>query len=114
VDGRNRVDVGVRPEKIRLLADGAATSAGMNVLTGRVRTSAYTGVSTQYQVELADGATVAVYEQNMERAANGSIHRPGEDVRLAWSPDDTFAVEPARSRSSSEVAVSDPLADDAA
>ena len=96
LDGREEVDVGVRPEKIRLLGEGVAVPAGMNVLTGHIRTLAYTGVSTQYQVELASGAIVAVYEQNLERATTGTLHRPGSQVQLAWSPDDTFAVEPAR------------------
>ncbi len=96
LDGRTEVDVGVRPEKIRLLAEGAPPSPGVNVLTGHIRTLAYTGVSTQYQVELASGATVAVYEQNLERASTSTLHRPGAEVRLTWSPDDSFAVDPAR------------------
>ena len=62
----------------------------------RRSTLAYTGVSTQYQVELRTVRIVAVYEQNLERATSGSLHRPGDEVRLTWSPDDTFAVEPAR------------------
>ena len=45
---------------------------------------------------LGSGAIVAVYEQNLERASTGTLHRPGDEVALAWSPDDTFAVDPAR------------------
>ena len=95
INGSATVDVGVRPEKIRLFVRGADVPTGLNVLTGSVSSSAYTGVSTQYQVALRDGHRVAVYEQNLERAVSGALRRPGEEVQLGWSPDDTFAVEAA-------------------
>jgi spermidine/putrescine transport system ATP-binding protein len=112
VDGRVEVDVGVRPEKIRLSGDSATAAPGLNVMKGHIRALAYTGVSTQYQVELGDGAIVAVYEQNLERASTGTLHRPGSEVQMAWSPDDTFAVDPARKTVTAEAAgdTSDPLA----
>jgi len=96
--GRRSVDVGVRPEKIRLMVQDAATPPGLNALEGTVRSTAYMGVSTQYQVELRDGHDVAVYEQNLERATGTTTHRPGESVRLCWSPEDSFAVDPAGTR----------------
>jgi spermidine/putrescine transport system ATP-binding protein len=99
VDGRTEVEVGVRPEKIRLHPPAEALPPGTNTLDGRVRDAAYTGVSTQYHVELAGGRTVTVYEQNRARAASGALHRAGEEVRLAWSPDDTFVVDPATAAS---------------
>ena len=45
----------------------------------------------------SDGERITVYEQNVERTVHGSLHRPGEEVRISWSPDHTFAVraEPA-------------------
>jgi hypothetical protein len=49
-------------------------------------------VSTSYVVEAHSGARVTVYEQNVERTVHGSLHRPGETVRLSWSPDHTFVV----------------------
>jgi spermidine/putrescine transport system ATP-binding protein len=102
--GRDDVDVGVRPEKIRLLGEAATVAQGLNALTGHIQTLAYTGVSTQYQVQLPSGGTVAVYEQNLERATVGTLHQPGVEVRLAWSPEDTFAVDPARRVPSAEAA----------
>jgi spermidine/putrescine transport system ATP-binding protein len=93
LEGRREVDVGVRPEKIRLLTSGADAMAGANRLPGRVRSSAYMGVSTQYLVDLPNGSVAAVYEQNIARAESSSLLRPGQDVTLTWSPDDTFAVE---------------------
>jgi spermidine/putrescine transport system ATP-binding protein len=91
------VDLGVRPEKIRLQSSTSTESDrsdAWNVVSGRIHSAAYTGVSTQYHVRLADGHEVEVYEQNLERAVDGTLRQPGQDVRLAWAPDDTFALAP--------------------
>jgi spermidine/putrescine transport system ATP-binding protein len=115
VDGIDDVEVGVRPEKIRISDDADAVDGGSadantdsvttfpprNELSGRLVSTAYTGVSTQYQVALDDDREVQVYEQNLERAL-GARHRPiGERVRLSWSPEDTFAVAASDSGDSS-------------
>ncbi len=92
--GRTRVDVGVRPEKIRMLETSEAIPAGSNTLSGTVRSALYTGVSTQYQVGLPDDTQVVVYEQNLERARASTQWQPGESAVLSWSPEDTFAVDP--------------------
>jgi spermidine/putrescine transport system ATP-binding protein len=107
VDGHDQIEVGVRPEKIRLAdaADGATSEAlaarggeqdsiapRLNELNGSIRSTAYTGVSTQYQVALDDGREVQVYEQNLERALGARHRAAGDRVRLTWSPEDTFAV----------------------
>ena len=88
------VEVGVRPEKIRMLAADAPTPAGQNVLTGIVRDASYMGVSTQYIVETRSGGRMTVYEQNVGRTNQGSLHRAGETVQLSWSPDHSFGVAP--------------------
>jgi len=90
-DGASQVEVGVRPEKIRMAAAGDA-SGEANALVGTVRDASYLGVSTQYIVEAAGGQRLTVYEQNVERTVHGSLHRPGEEVRLTWSPDHTFVI----------------------
>jgi spermidine/putrescine transport system ATP-binding protein len=92
--GRIRVDVGVRPEKIRLLETTDPVPTGANTLTGRVRSALYTGVSTQYQIDLPDGSNVVVYEQNFERARASTQWQVAEELVLSWSPDDSFAVDP--------------------
>ena len=92
--GRARVDIGVRPEKIRLLETTDPVPAGANTLTGRVRSALYMGVSTQYQVDLPDGSNVVVYEQNFERARASTQWQVAEELVLSWSPDDSFAVDP--------------------
>jgi spermidine/putrescine transport system ATP-binding protein len=86
------VDVGVRPEKIRLREEQAEPPAGHNHLSGVVRDASYLGVSTQYLVEARGGARIMVYEQNVERATKSELWTPGEAVRLTWSPDHTFVV----------------------
>ena len=78
------VQVGVRPEKIRL---GGGDS---NMLSGTVSESAYIGVSTQYIVDTPAGA-MTVYVQNDRPGANGVS--PGDRLTLAWSPESTFVVE---------------------
>jgi spermidine/putrescine transport system ATP-binding protein len=90
---RTQVDLGVRPEKIRMLEMTETPPEGANLLTGTVTSALYMGVSTQYQVALRSGTIVVVYEQNLERARAATQWQPGEATQLAWSPRDTFAVD---------------------
>jgi len=92
LNGEANVDIGVRPEKIRLQPSSAEIQSGHNGLRGTVRDASYLGVSTNYTVETADGARLVVYEQNIEQTVHGSLYKPGEEVRLSWSPDHTFVV----------------------
>ncbi len=78
------VQIGVRPEKIRLGGDEP------NTLSGTVTESAYIGVSTQYIVDTPAGA-VTVYVQNDRPGAHGVS--PGDRLTLGWSPECTFVVE---------------------
>jgi spermidine/putrescine transport system ATP-binding protein len=79
-----KVQIGVRPEKLRL----GGTEG--NSLSGTVAESAYIGVSTQYIVETPAGA-ITVYVQNDRPGANGVS--PGDRVTVGWSPDCTFVVD---------------------
>ncbi|MBX5473816.1 MAG: ABC transporter ATP-binding protein [Thermoleophilia bacterium] len=78
------VQIGVRPEKLRL------GGGEVNTLAGVVSESAYIGVSTQYIVDTPAGA-VTVYVQNDRRGAEGAA--PGDRLTLGWSPDCTFVVD---------------------
>ncbi|MFH0750957.1 MAG: ABC transporter ATP-binding protein [Chloroflexota bacterium] len=102
VNGAPAIEIGVRPEKIRMFAADAATPEGQNVLAGIVRDASYVGVSTQYVVETRGGGRMTVYEQNVAHTIHGSLHRPGQDVRLAWSPDHSFAVASSAAESADE------------
>ena len=96
------IEIGVRPEKIRMHGVDQAPPAGLNVLAGSVRDASYLGVSTQYVIETRSGGRLTVYEQNVERTLHGSLYRPGDDVRLAWSPEHSFAVASAAGPSGTE------------
>ncbi len=87
------VQVGVRPEKIRLNAAETEPATGQNHMWGVVRDASYLGVSTQYLIEARGGAMIMVYEQNVERATKAELWAPGEQVGLTWSPDHTFVVK---------------------
>jgi spermidine/putrescine transport system ATP-binding protein len=77
------VQIGVRPEKIRI---GGGEE---NSLSGTVTESAYIGVSTQYILETPAGP-VTVYVQN-DRP--GGQVATGERLTLSWSPESTFVVD---------------------
>jgi spermidine/putrescine transport system ATP-binding protein len=95
VYGRTAVDVGVRPEKIRIHHDDEPTPDGHNHLGGMIVDASYMGVSTQYLVETSSGSRVMVYEQNMQRTTRDQLWARGDQVHLTWSPDNTFVVEAA-------------------
>ncbi|WP_034610091.1 ABC transporter ATP-binding protein [Cellulomonas sp. URHD0024] len=83
--------VGVRPEKLRLLVGEQEPSSTENLLgPGTVTDVSFTGVSTQYQVEVPGLGTFGVFAQNL---LGGSMVEPGAQVRLAWSADFTFALD---------------------
>ena len=92
LDGATDVEVGIRPEKIRIAATAAAIPATHNRLLGTVRDASYVGVSTQYVVEGRGGGRLTVYEQNVERASRAELWAPGEDVTLHWLPEHTFVI----------------------
>jgi spermidine/putrescine transport system ATP-binding protein len=77
------VQIGVRPEKLRI------AGAEGNTLAGTVAESAYIGVSTQYILDTPAGP-VTVYVQN-DRA--GGQVATGERLTLSWSPESTFVVD---------------------
>ncbi len=80
VTGRNRevgaqVRIAIRPEKIRL-----STTDTTHSIPGTITERIYLGNSTHWRIELLNGSTVAVQEQNL---GNGSCSR-GDRVYLSW------------------------------
>ncbi len=92
-EGLDAYEIGVRPEKVRLTELKDDVPPGLNQMLGTIRDASYLGVSTSYIVEARGGATITVYEQNVERATRAELWTPGEEVRMTWSPDHTFAVQ---------------------
>ncbi len=84
LDGRkDRVAVGVRPEKIRL----GPGSGEDNRLAASLLESAYVGVATQYVLQTRAG-NVSVYVQNSAPGA-----RQQNPTEISWNPDSTFVVD---------------------
>jgi spermidine/putrescine transport system ATP-binding protein len=104
------VHVGVRPEKIQINhAADAVSYDGYNVLEGVVTDSSFTGVSTQYQVELPWGQEVVVFAQNMRRDERLV---PGQPVHLHWDPAHTFALAATQSAAAGAAIDEDAIAPD--
>ncbi len=76
--------LGVRPEKLRL-----GESGGPNQLHGVVLDVSFTGVATQYIVEMPWGQQLAVVQQN-DGSARASR---GERVTLSWAAQHGFALD---------------------
>jgi putative spermidine/putrescine transport system ATP-binding protein len=87
-DGRQLT---VRPEKIRMLAEGAPAPAGFTVESGRVLDVIYVGVLTRYVIALDAGGRLTVARQNESAPEHPGALR-GTTVRIAWQADQAFAV----------------------
>jgi spermidine/putrescine transport system ATP-binding protein len=95
VNGSTRLRVGIRPEKLRVLAvhdDQPSTMNGLNTLDATILDASYIGVSTQYLVETADGQRLSVYAQNLETGGAAEALADGQRVRLTWKPQHTFVI----------------------
>ena len=90
-DAGSHVKVGVRPEKISILPQGAEARSGENAITGTLRMSTYIGVSHQYKVDGPGGTEITVWVQNIGRE---EAPRPGDTVMLSWKTEHTFAAVP--------------------
>ena len=87
-DGRHMT---IRPEKIRLLAEGEEPPPGARVETGRIRDVIYVGVLTRYIVDLDAGGELVVARQNEQAPA--ATHGMGKaPARIAWLPDQTITI----------------------
>lgn len=91
VSTEGEVLVGVRPEKLHILANGQQAQPGWNVLERAVLTDvSFTGVSTLFRAEVPGCGTLSVFEQNRHGAP---IAAQGDTVRLAWDPVYTFGLD---------------------
>jgi putative spermidine/putrescine transport system ATP-binding protein len=84
----------VRPEKIRLLAEGAMPASGSSVEDGQIRDVVYVGMVTRYVVDLDAGGRLMVVVQNLETSSSEVLEARGRRVRLEWRPEHTYAIEP--------------------
>lgn len=84
------VTIGVRPEKITLLTQAPQAVAGVNVLgPGIVTDVSFTGVSTQYLVQVPGLPVITVFAQNM---AFGPLVELGAEVWVSWAVEHGFGL----------------------
>ncbi|TQO20526.1 spermidine/putrescine transport system ATP-binding protein [Rhodoglobus vestalii] len=85
------ITIGVRPEKITLHSRKPARDAGVNVLgPGQVIDVSFSGVSTQYLVDVPGAGNLIVFAQNM---TFGSDVQEGDKVWLSWTIDHGFGLD---------------------
>ncbi|HWH55047.1 MAG TPA: ABC transporter ATP-binding protein [Gaiellaceae bacterium] len=82
----------VRPEKIRMTADGGIRRDDDNAATGRIRAVVYAGMITRYIVDLDDGGELVVVRQNLETSSAEALDARGRRVHLEWSPEHAIAT----------------------
>lgn len=113
VNGAGRLRVGVRPEKLRILAadEATQTSADLNVIEGTVLDASYIGVSTQYLVATPYDHRVVVYAQNLETSGASEVLADGQRVRLSWKPQHTFVISDAATAATDTDAEEEPSTD---
>lgn len=83
----------VRPEKIRMLPEGAVAEGGLESESGVIREVIYVGAVTRYVVELDAGGTLTVLKQNLETSHGEALEERGRRVELAWRPENTYEIE---------------------
>lgn len=84
------VTIGVRPEKLTLHTAQPAAAAGVNVLgPGRITDVSFTGVSTQYLVQIPGLPVITVFAQNM---AFGPVAEQGAEVWVSWRVEHGFGL----------------------
>jgi putative spermidine/putrescine transport system ATP-binding protein len=81
----------IRPEKIRLLADGEEAPPGAHVETGVIKDVVYVGVFTRYIIDLHAGGELVVARQN-EQSPDSAHDISGAVARIAWLPDQTIVI----------------------
>ena len=88
---RGGVSFTVRPEKIRLLPEGASDS-GLETERGTVVDVAYAGMVTRYMIELEAGGEVQVVRQNLEETSREAHEQRGRQIVVGWRREHTVPV----------------------
>ena len=89
---RDGVRFVIRPEKIRMLAEGEPAEPGMTIEPGTVEEVIYVGMSTRYLVRLDRGEQLVAVRQNIDATGDAQKYQ-GRPVRLAWAADHTFVLD---------------------
>lgn len=81
--------IGIRPEKLRMMWPQDAPADAANVLHGTVLDTSFTGVSTDYLVEVPGIGTLGVFSQNHGQ----QLAQPGDGVVLSWDTEHAFGLD---------------------
>ncbi len=74
----------IRPEKIALAEPGDPVDGDDCSVTGHVREVVYLGAVTRYVVELDEGGSLVVMQQNLTTSSMEALQVRGKAVRLIW------------------------------
>lgn len=92
---------GIRPEKLRVLADGAAPATAERSVGGVVQEVVYAGPTSRVVVELDPETRLIALQQNGS-GPHTSLVRRGDPVRLAWRDEHVMDVPAPTSQSIDE------------
>ena len=81
----------IRPEKVRLLTGGESRN-GLVTERGVIRSVAYAGPVTRYEVELEAGGTLQAVRQNYETSSAEALEQRGRAVEVGWLPEQAVPV----------------------
>ncbi|MFT2817880.1 ABC transporter ATP-binding protein [Leifsonia sp. A12D58] len=85
------ITIGVRPEKLTLHRDAPVAETGRNILgPGYVTDVSFSGVSTQYLINVPGVGSVVVFAQNM---AFGPVAHDGDQVWVSWNVEHGFGLD---------------------
>jgi putative spermidine/putrescine transport system ATP-binding protein len=87
-DGRH---ITIRPEKVRLLLPGEPRD-GLVIERGVIRSVAYAGPVTRYEIELEAGGTLQAVRQNYETSSAEALDHRGQAVEVGWLPEQAVPV----------------------
>ncbi len=81
--------IGIRPEKLRIMAPGEPLPPDGNSLEAVIEIATYMGVNHQYNVRTHAGQSLTIYVQNL---GVGQTIAQGDTVRLAWHRNHSFII----------------------
>lgn len=88
---RNGQRFTIRPEKVRLLSD-AEPRDGLVVEHGVIRSVAYAGPVTRYELKLEAGGELQAVRQNYETSSAEAFQQHGQRVEVGWRPEQAVPV----------------------
>ena len=84
----------VRPEKVRMLADGEPPPEGLRTETGVVSAVVYAGMVTRFIVALDGGGELQVVRQNLDTTSAEVLAERGRRVTIGWRPGQASPIGP--------------------